>query len=66
MPKLGELARVAFASDDGPENLLAGLASHIAQDMGQLHIHLLERLLQVQNVRRTMLNEFRPVAQVGA
>ena len=41
---------IALASNDGAQNLLARLAHHIGDHVGQLHVHLRQRLLHELHV----------------
>jgi hypothetical protein len=49
--QVGQLKWVTLPGDDGANNSLPGLAHHIADDGGQLHIHLQQGLLQVHASR---------------
>jgi hypothetical protein len=48
----GQDLAVAFAGDDGAQDLLSGLAHHVGNDVGQLNVHLRQRLLHVLHMAR--------------
>ncbi len=45
---------VALAGDDGAQDLLAGLADHVGQDVGELDVHLRESLLHVLHMQKAL------------
>ncbi len=57
---------IAFAGDDGADDIQAGLAGDIAEHLRKLEIHLQQGFLHVQNVGTAVLDELRAVAQQGA
>src|SRR5713226_3417592 len=50
MTELRQLDGIALAREDGIENRLATGSGDVAEHMVELHVHLTERLLHVQNV----------------
>ena len=55
--------RVALASDNGADDALPGDACDIAERLGQLDMHLQQRLLHVEDMRGAMLDELGAMAQ---
>jgi len=62
----GEGGGVAFAGDDGAEDVLAGDAHDIGEDMMDLDVHALEGALDVEDMRGAMLDELSAVAEISA
>jgi hypothetical protein len=56
---------IALAGHDGAQDLLARLADDVGNDVGQLHVHLRERLLHVLYVSRLTLEQHAPLAPQG-
>ena len=46
----GQHARITLTRHDGADDLLPGLADDVADDVGQLQVHLRERLLHMLHV----------------
>jgi len=47
VPELGQGLPIALTGDDGVQDLLAALAGHVCDDVGQLDVHLRQGLLHV-------------------
>ena len=56
--QLGQFERIALPTHDRPNNRLTGNAHDVTQHPLQLDVHLLHSLLDMQNMRRAMLDEF--------
>lgn len=48
--------RIALTIDDRPQDGLPGGAHNVLDHDAELDVHLLERLLHMQNMRRAMLD----------
>ena len=57
---------IAFTGHDGPQELLARLAHHAGQDVGELDVHLRERLLHVLHMAALAAQQHRALAPQGA
>ena len=64
--EFGQLSRVSLAGHDGFDNRHPRLASDVADDVLELHVHLCQRLLHVLDVMRSVLHQHGPLAQVAA
>lgn len=58
--------RVTFTGHNRPDDQLAGHAHNVAEDALELEVHLLQGFLHVQNMRRTMLDQFATIAHQRA
>jgi hypothetical protein len=61
----GELLGGAFARDDRPDDPLPRAAGEVAERLGSPDVHLQERLLHMEDMRSTMLEELGAMAQEG-
>jgi len=50
MAQTGQREGVALTSDDGADDLEAGLASDVRKEVVKLEVHLLERFLHMEDV----------------
>lgn len=66
MLELGQLHRVTLAGHDGPEDRHATRAGNVAQDVVELHVHLLERLLHPVDLGVRIAHQAGAVPQVAA
>jgi len=57
MTQTGQDKRIALAGDDGAQDQQAGLTGDVREDVVQLEVHLLQCLLQVQDVGGAVLDE---------
>ena len=64
--QLGQLLRVAFASQDGADDLQAGHAGDVAEHLGQLQVHQLQRLLHALDVLAGQAHQVGALADVVA
>ena len=55
------LQRIALPGDDGAQDPLAGFPDHIGNDVGQLQIHLRQRLLHVLYVLPLVAQQHAPL-----
>ena len=62
----GQLRRVALAGQDGLDDRRAGHAGDVADDLGELDVHLLQRLLHVLDVVRGVADQHLPLPPVAA
>src|SRR5215831_14502259 len=65
VPELGQLLRRPCATQDRPEDGPPGDAGDVAEDFGQLQVHLLQGLLQVLHVPAGLAVQVGPLPQVG-
>src|SRR6201981_1222888 len=65
IPKLSQLMRITFASQNGLDDGLSGDTADIAQHVRQLHIHLRQPLLHPQNMSTCTLDEIVALPPVG-
>ena len=63
--ELGELKRVAFALEDGVEDVHAGLAGDVADDLGEFEVHLFECFLDVLNMLRGITDEHLSLSEIS-
>jgi len=56
---------IALSGDDSAEDLKAGGAGDVGEDVVELEVHLLEGLLHVEDVRGTVLDELGAMAEEG-
>src|SRR6516225_872568 len=66
IPKLSQLMRIALAYQNGLDDGLSGRSAHIAQHIGQLDIHLRQRLLHPLNMPARTLHEVIALPPVGS
>ena len=57
MAKPGQRNRIPFISENGVYNRQPRQTGHVADDMMQLEIHLIQRLLRVIDMHGSHLNE---------
>ena len=65
MPMRGQLHRVAFSRNNGPNDAEPRQARDVAEDRGQLQIHLHQRLLHALDVHRRQFDERVAMPDVG-
>ena len=58
--------RITFASYNGSDNELSGSAGDVAQNLGELNVHLEQSLLHMQDMWTAVLNKLCPVPQQSA
>jgi hypothetical protein len=61
--QLGQHGRIALSRQDGIDNRQSGLTHDVADNVMQLQIHLVQRLLHMVDVSRGHLHEAFPVPQ---
>ena len=64
--ELSQVDGVVFAGDNSPDDLEAGLAGDVRDDLGEFEVHQLQGLLHMLNMLTAALNEVGPVAGVGS
>ena len=57
---------IALAGDDGAQDLLARLAHHVGDDVGELDVHLRERLLHVLHVAALAAQQHAALARTAS
>ncbi len=62
----GERAGIALPAEDRPDDRQAGHPGDVADDVGQLQVHLLEGLLHVLNMVGGVGHEHRALAEIAA
>ena len=62
----GQLPRVPFADHDGFDDVHAGLAGDVSDDVLKLHVHLGQGLMHMLDVVGSVLHQHRPLSQVAA
>jgi hypothetical protein len=65
IPKLSQFMRIVFAGQNGFDDGLSGCSADIGQHIGQLQIHLRQRLLHPQNMPTRTLHEIVALSPVG-
>src|SRR5205807_7384160 len=65
IPKLSQFMRIVFACQNGLDDGLSGCSADIGQHIGQLQIHLGQRLLHPQNMPTRTLHQIVALPPVG-
>ena len=64
--ELSQAGGVVFAGDNSPDDLEAGLAGDVRDDLGEFKVHQLQGFLHMLNMLGAALNEVGAVAGVGS